>query len=121
MKNTETLKMNYEFRRVYKKGRYFGGKFLVLYALDNYKKSKRLGITVSKKVGKSVRRNRLRRLIRENYREVEDQVKEGYDLVFVARSNEKLPDYKEIGKEMVFLLKKLDIWVKEQINCLEKS
>jgi len=121
MKNTETLKMNYEFRRIYNKGRYFAGKFLVLYALSNNKNFKRLGITVSKKSGKSVRRNRIRRLIRENYRLMEDRIKDGFDMVFVVRSTTEMPDFRDIRDEMVYLLKKLDMISKESTDCLQES
>lgn len=113
MDETIPLKKNSEFIRVYKKGRYYVGRYMVLYCLGNPFKIKRLGITTSKKVGKSVRRNRIRRLIRECYRIYEVCIKNGYDIVFVARENEVLPEFKDIRKEMKYLLKKLDVFVKE--------
>lgn len=110
MNKTVPIKKNYEFMRVYKKGRFYVGKFIVLYVLNNRYKMNRLGITASKKVGKSVKRNRLRRLIKENYRMYEDSIKTGVDLVFVARNFETIPDFFEIKKEMKFLLKKLNVF-----------
>lgn len=113
MNKTVPLKKNYEFSRVYKKGKFYVGRFIVLYVLENKLDINRLGITASKKVGKSVKRNRLRRLIRESYRLYEEYLDVGYDIVFVARSTETMPGFKEINKEMKFLFKKLNIFNQE--------
>ncbi len=119
MLKTEPIKKNYEFNRVYKRGKFYVGKFLVLYVLPNHSDINRLGITVSKKTGKSVERNRVRRLIRENYRLYEEFLKYGYDCVFVARSTEKLPCFQEIKREMKFLFKKINIFNQEKWDCLK--
>lgn len=111
--------MNYEFMRVYKKGRYYVGKYITLYVFPNKLPVNRLGITTSKKVGKSVKRNRIRRLVRENYRIYEDFIKTGYDCVFVARVSDEIPGFNEIRKEMKFLLKKMDIFDREKWDCLK--
>jgi len=110
MEKTVPIKKNYEFARVYRKGKYYSGKYIVLYVLKNNYDINRLGITVSRKFGKSVKRNRIRRLIRESYRLLEPYVKAGNDIVFVARKQENMPEYRYINKEMKFLLKKLDIF-----------
>lgn len=117
MRNTIPIKKNTEFVRIYKRGKFFVGKFLVLYAYKNYSKVNRLGITASKKFGKSVQRNRIRRLIKENYRLFEQFLKTGYDLVFVARNSAEIPDYTSVKKEMKFLLKKLSILDQEKWEC----
>ncbi|KNY29738.1 ribonuclease P protein component [Pseudobacteroides cellulosolvens] len=116
MIETIPLKKNHEFMRVYKKGRFYVGKYITLYTLSNYIDKNRLGITVSKKVGKSVKRNRIRRLVKENYRLVEEHIKHGFDIVFVVRSSEDMPGFFEIKKEMKYLLKKLNIFEQEKIN-----
>ena len=116
MEKTVTLKKNYEFMRLYKKGKFFVGKYIVLYVLKNNMNTNRLGVTVNKKVGKSVTRNRLKRLIKENYRHYEAVLKNGCDLVFVARNSDIMPGYSEINKEMKFLLKKLDVFMQETNN-----
>ena len=103
--------------RVYKKGSFYVGKHIVLYVLANNMSINRLGITTSKKVGKSVKRNRIRRLIRESYRFYENFIKKGYDCVIVARSAEELPGFLEIRKEMKFLFKKLTIFDREKWEC----
>lgn len=116
MNKTVSLKKNFEFMRLYKKGKFFVGKYMVLYILKNNTIINRLGITANKKVGGSVRRNRLKRLIKESYRHLENTVKEGYDLVFVARNSDVIPGYGEIGREMKFLFRKLSVLEQENKN-----
>jgi ribonuclease P protein component len=82
---------------------------LVALVLVNGLEINRLGITASKKVGGSVIRNRVRRLIREVYRLNEAQFKTGFDIVFVARHKAALSDFKEIETYALRILKKLDI------------
>ena len=107
MDRTVPIRKNAGFIRVYRRGKYWAGKFMVLYVLHNDSNELRLGISVSKKIGKSVTRNRVRRLIRENYRLLEGNIGTGMDLVFNARASDSLPDFYAIGKEMQYLLKKL--------------
>ena len=85
MKFSSALKLNHIFRRLYSTN----GKsspFLVLYAKKNRLEQNRVGITVSKKLGGAVVRNRVRRRLREVYRLHEDRFIPGYDIVVVARS-----------------------------------
>jgi ribonuclease P protein component len=110
MKKTVPLNKNYEFMRAYKKGKFYVGKYIILYAIKNNCKLNRLGITVNKKIGKSVKRNRVKRLIKESYRFYENFIKNDFDLVFVARNQEVIPRYLDIIREMKFLLKKLDVY-----------
>jgi len=113
MKNTISIKLNREFHRVYKRGQRKGGKFVSVYALKNKLSSNRLGITVGKKFGNSVQRNRMKRLIRENYRLIEEKLCCGYDIVVVAgysvreaaSPNNKLkavyvPSFEEVGTDI---------------------
>lgn len=113
MVKTDSLKKNYEFLKAYKKGKFYAAKHLILYAVPNSAGKNRLGITAGKKVGGSVQRNRIKRLIRENYRYYEKFIKDGFDLVFVARSTYRLPEFLDIRKEMKYLLKKLDVFDRE--------
>jgi len=119
MKKTDTLKKNHEFQRVYRKGRFFVGKYMSMYILPNNSEKNRLGISISRKYGKSVRRNRLKRLIRESYRLFEEFIDSGYDIVINARQNQDMPEFSAVKKEMRHLLKKLKIFDQEKWNCLQ--
>lgn len=81
-----TLNENRDFRRLYSRGRSFASPLLVTYVMKNRTGNVRIGITTGKKMGKAVLRSRARRVIREAYRELSDDLKPGFDLVFVARS-----------------------------------
>ena len=85
MKFSSSLKLNHIFRRLYKSNGQ-AGPFLVLYARRNRTGVNRVGITVSKKLGKAHIRNRTRRRIREVYRLNEEKFRPGWDIVVVARS-----------------------------------
>ena len=109
MKFTTSLKKNYQFSRVYKRGTFAVGKYLILYCLKNGCGEIRLGLTTSRKVGNSVVRNRIRRLLRENYREMEKELLRDFDIVFVARARDKVPTYYEVKKEMKYLFRKVGL------------
>ena len=79
------LKENRDFRRVYNKGKSFVCPFFVVYINKNRKEGVRLGITVGKKIGNAVMRNRCRRVIAAAFRELEGEVSGSWDIVFVAR------------------------------------
>ena len=81
-----TIKENKDFRRIYAKGKSYASGILVTYVIKNRTRDVRIGITTGKKIGKAVLRNRSRRIIREAFRELADDIKSGYDLVFVARA-----------------------------------
>ena len=76
MKYSESLKKNKDFQYIYRKGKSYANKYLVMYVLENGTSQNRLGISVSKKVGNSIVRHRLTRLIRESYRLQEEQKEE---------------------------------------------
>jgi ribonuclease P protein component len=85
MKFSSSLKLNHIFRRLYSTSGHANA-YLVLYARKNRTSTNRVGITVSKKLGHAVVRNRVRRRLREVYRLHEDQFQPGWDIVVVARS-----------------------------------
>ena len=112
MKYTETLKKNYEFRIVYRKGKSLANRYLVLYKYRNNKSTNQIGISVSKKVGNSVVRSRVTRLIRESYRLNEEFIeKGGWDFVVIARSSANGASYEEISRSLVNLLKQHNVWI----------
>lgn len=103
MKYGESLKKNKDFQFVYKNGTSYANKYLVMYVLENQYKKNRLGISVSKKVGNSVVRHRITRLIREGYRLNEELFKTGYDLIVVARVAAKDKGYRELESALLHL------------------
>ena len=103
MKHSESLKKNSEFQNVYKLGKSFANKYLVMYVLKNDLKKNRIGISVSKKVGNSVIRHRITRLVRESYRLQEEMFNSSLDIVVIARSTAREVGYKEIESALLHL------------------
>lgn len=105
MKNFISLKNSLEFGNVYKRGKSYANKYLVMYIVDNNLEVNRLGISVSKKVGNSVVRHRTTRLIREAYRLHQDELIKGKDIVVVARVNSKGRNYWDMESAFLHLAK----------------
>lgn len=103
MKFSESLKKNADFQNVYKNGTSYANRLLVMYVLENQTEKNRIGISVSKKVGNSVIRHHLARLIRESYRLHEDMFNSGLDIVVVARVNAKKSTYSDIESALLHL------------------
>lgn len=103
MKFSESLKKNRDFQKVYRKGNSNANRYLVMYVLENDLNRNRLGISVSKKVGNSIVRHRLARLIRESYRLNEDRFLCGYDIVVIARASAKDKNYWDIESALMHL------------------
>lgn len=99
-----SLKNFKEFSNVYQNGTSFANKYLVMYVCENKRKENRIGISVSKKVGNSVVRHRLTRLIRESYRLNVSNILCGYDIVIVGRNNAKGRNFKEIESAFMHLI-----------------
>ena len=100
---SDSLKKNKDFQVVYKKGISYANKYLVMYVLKNNSDKNRLGISVSKKVGNSVVRHRLTRLIREGYRLQESRFQKGLDIVVVCRASAKDKGYKDMESALIHL------------------
>ena len=103
MKFSESLKKNNDFQNVYRNGKSYAKRFLVMYVLKNETEKNRIGISVSKKVGNSVIRHHITRLVRESYRLHEDMFNSGLDIVVIARSNAKNASYHEIASALMHL------------------
>lgn len=103
MKFSDSLKKNRDFQYVYKNGRSFANRLLVMYVLNQSSGQNRLGISVSKKVGNSVIRHRITRLIRESYRLHEDVFDSGLDIVVIARASARGRSYQEIESALMHL------------------
>jgi len=108
-----TLKKNSEFQKVFRNGISAANNFLVIYAYkrqpDN-KEHSRVGMAVSKKIGKAVRRNRTKRILREIWRINNGNIKRGYDFVLVARAPIVELKYHDLEKGLLKLLKKMDLY-----------
>ena len=113
MKFSSSLKLNHIFRRLYSSNG-FANSFLVLYARKNRTGTNRIGITVSKKLGGAVVRNRVRRRLREVYRLSEDQFQPGGDIVVVARSRAVGANFRELTKAYLSLAGKAGILREEK-------
>ena len=104
MKYSESLKKNKDFQYIYRKGKSYANKYLVMYVLENGTGQNRLGISVSKKVGNSIVRHRVTRVIREVMRLHWKEIKSGYDIVIVARPSAKESDYGKFESAIFHLL-----------------
>lgn len=104
-KFSESLKKNFDFQYVYKNGKSYANKYLVMYVLENNTERNRLGISVSKKVGNSIVRHRITRLIRESYRLHENIFNSGLDIVVIARNSASLVSYWKMESALLHLAK----------------
>ncbi|KPU42954.1 ribonuclease P protein component [Oxobacter pfennigii] len=111
MEKLGKLRKNSEFKHVYNKGKVYSNHLLVLYIVKNGTDYNRAGFSVSKKVGKSVVRNKVRRRIKESYRLNSAGLKKGYNFVFISRVKAKDATYKEIEKAMLSLFKKSELFI----------
>lgn len=103
MNFTESLKRNSDFQFVYKKGKSYANKYLIMYVIENNQETNRVGISVSKKVGNSVIRHRVKRLIKESYRLQEKIFNSGLDIVVIARNSASDISYKEMESALLHL------------------
>jgi ribonuclease P protein component len=105
MKQTESLKSNNDYKLIYRTAKSYANKYLVMYVKKNKLNINRLGISVSKKVGNSVVRHRITRLIRESYRLSEMNILIGFDIIVVARADASGRTYNEIESALLHLIK----------------
>ena len=103
MNFSESLKKNQDFQSVYRNGKSYANRLLVMYVLENNLGKNRLGISVSKKVGNSVVRHHVTRLVRESYRLQENIFNSGLDIVVVARANAASASFREIESALLHL------------------
>ncbi len=116
MKFSESLKKNSYFQNVYKNGKSYANRYFVMYVLENNLAVNRLGISVSKKVGNSVIRHHITRLIREAYRLHEETFNSGLDIVIIVRVSAKNVTYRETERA-ILRLGNLHQILKKEIEC----
>ena len=105
MKFSESLKSNRDFQNVYKNGKSYANKLFIMYVLENNQNINRFGISVSKKVGNSVVRHHVTRLLRESYRLHENIFNSGLDIVVIARNTAATATYAETESALLHLSK----------------
>lgn len=109
LKNTETLKLNRDFRRLYARGSSLAGGFVAVYVRPNKLGINRVGFTAGKQLGNAVMRNRAKRLMRESYRLLEDRIVGTYDMVIVARNRAAGKTYDQISRDLKYVLASLKV------------
>ena len=111
MKKTEMLKKNYEFKYVFSRGKYFYGKYLDAFIIKRYECINKLGICVSSKIAKANKRNRIKRLIREGYKEIEENLDTGVYVIFLWKKNVKVEyaNFENIKSDIKHILKKAEL------------
>ena len=119
MKFSDSLKKNKDFQNVYRKGKSYANKYFVMYVLKNNTEENRIGISVSKKVGNSVIRHHITRLVREAYRLHEDMFNSGLDIVVIARGAAKDISYHQAESALLHLGRLQGIIIKESEKKME--
>ena len=117
MNKTKMLKKNYEFKNVLSKGKYYTGENIEAIILKNNYNYNLLGLAISTKIGKAVKRNMINRLIRENYKNVEKRLKDGYSIVFLWKKKSSIENatYNNVKKDMNYIFDKAQIIIREDL------
>ncbi|MGJ7044725.1 MULTISPECIES: ribonuclease P protein component [Thermoanaerobacterium] len=105
------IKRSRDFKNVYRHGKSISNQYIVMYFLENGLDVNRVGFSISKKIGKSVVRNRYKRLLYENFRLLDGDLKKGYDIIFIARNKIVESDFYTLGNAMRRLLKKSSLYM----------
>ena len=113
-----TLKKNYQFQTVFNQGKSYATKFLVVFIRENSLDYNRVGFCVGKKVGNSVQRNRVKRLIKEVFRIYNPYLHQGFDLVFIGRHRASEMSYQQCKKDFLTLIKKSKILPRDMVNMI---
>ena len=105
MEKKYRLRKNMEFRRVYNGGKSYWNRNLILYVRKNDLENSRIGITITKKIGNAVVRNRIRRRMKEIIRLKLGNIKPGYDLIIIPKKNVQDISYKDLESAMIHIMR----------------
>ncbi len=105
MNKVNSLKKNQDFKKVYKEGKNYWNRNLILYVRKNDLDYNRIGYSITKKIGNSVTRNRVRRRMKEIYRLNQHRFNQGYDVIIIPKKNTVDISYKELESAMLHILK----------------
>ena len=105
------LKKNYEFSIIFSKGKYYSGNEIEAFILNNGQKANYLGLAISSKIGHAYQRNRIKRLLRENYKNYENKSQEGISIIFLVKksANIKNINFQNIKSDMNVILNKAKV------------
>lgn len=110
MLKKDILRRKDDFTSIYKRGKSIGERYIVLFYKKNHLSYNRTAFLASKKVGNSVQRNRARRLMRESYRNLNGQLKDGYDMIFIARNSINEKKQRDVDISMKNAVKKAKLY-----------
>ena len=117
MKKIKTLKLNYEFKNVFNRGKYLRAHQVIGYVLNNKFVYNRLGLAISTKLCKAVGRNRIKRVIRAAYLDFirEYNLKQGYDIVFIWNKNVGIDNisYFEVINDIKYIFRKFELIIED--------
>lgn len=117
MKKAYRLKKDFDFQRVFKKGRSVANRQLVLYVYPKPEQVHfRVGLSVGKRIGNAVTRNRIKRLLRQALLELEDQINHEFDFVLIAREDILTKNLEEIKKSILHVMKLAGILANQRKN-----
>ncbi|WP_090240409.1 ribonuclease P protein component [Lentibacillus halodurans] len=114
MKKRYRIKDNTEFQHVFKNGKSFANRQLVLYYIERPDQQHfRIGLSVGKKIGNAVIRNRIKRYLRQAFQELEGKIKPSSDIIIIARNPTKQMNFHQVKKSLIHLLSKKQLITKK--------